>query len=170
MIGDDFEQYDDARFAFETEEGANYPFDVTDWTVEFQEVVRPFIFVQEDGVKGCWGRGAEVLITSHTNNFESAQTRRLVANPVSTGDGFVRLELDKWIRPPVTEKDGDGFAVEVALLSRNVKFEGMEDPRKPHLGGHLIVMATPKVKQRLQGVELINFGRQGKKIVLFPFI
>lgn len=126
-------------------------------------MVEPFIFVEDDGIVGCWGKGAEVLITSHTTNFESAQTRRLAANPISTDDGYVKLKLDKWIRPPVTEKDGDGFAVEVALLSRNVLFEGVEDQRRPHLGGHLIVMNTPKIKQTLQGVELRNFGRQGKK-------
>jgi hypothetical protein len=120
------------------------------------------IIVQEAGVKGCWGNGAEILITSHTTDFESAQKRRIVGDPQPYATGLLRLTLDSAVIPPVTVQDGDGFAVEVALLSRNFVFEGAPDVSDDLLGGHLIVLSTPAVPQLIEGVEFRNFGRQGK--------
>lgn len=114
-----------------------------------------------NGIMGCWGRGSEILITSHSTDFESAQTRRLLTDPERYGEGLIRLRLDADIVPTVTELHNDGFAVEVALLSRNILFEGARDASDSLLGAHLMVMNTPVVKQLIQGVEFRNFGRQG---------
>ena len=64
--------------------------------------------------------------------------------------------------PPISRRDDDNFAVEVALLSRNILFEGARDEADSLLGGHLIVFHTPNVAQLLSGVEFVNFGRQGE--------
>jgi hypothetical protein len=50
---------------------------------------RTSILVEEDGVAGCWDEGAEILITSHTLDFEAQQVRRIVGTPTSVGDGLV---------------------------------------------------------------------------------
>lgn len=160
------EQFDESdieevRFSFETE-NSKATFDVKKWSVELVEVSTSSIVVQEEGVKDCWGSGADLLITSHTTDFEHSQRRRLVDAPKPHSNDYVRLELDHWVIPPVTVADGDGFAVEVALLSRNVVFQGENDESDPLLGGHMIVMNTPNVQQRIEGLELENFGRQGE--------
>lgn len=144
------------------------PADCAAW-VRLNAVVRndrqSDIIVRQSGVSGCWGRGAEILLTSHTTDFESAQPFRLLADPAPYAEGLVRLALDGFVVPPVTEHDGDGlFAVEVALLSRNFVFEGARDPSDSLLGGHLIVLNTPAVPQLIDGVEIRNFGRQGNSI------
>ena len=60
---------------------------------------------------------------------------------------------------PTTMKDSAAFAVEVALLSRNILFEGESDDS--HQTGHLIVFRTPWINQRIEGVEFRHFGQQG---------
>jgi len=162
-VVDDFDSdhVENIRFSFETPSDSLHSFDVDDWSLELEEKFMPSLIVPEDGVSGCWGSGAEILVTSHTIDFESSQVRRLVADPEPYAEGLVRLFLDNVIVPPVTELDGDGFAVEVALLSRNILFEGAIDQNDELLGAHLIVMHTPAVPQILVGMELRNFGRQG---------
>jgi len=157
----DAEHVESIRFTFETVGGPTDDVDVAAWRLEFVEGPTANIIVQEDGVEGCWDEGAEILITSHTIDFESSQVRRIASTPQSTGGGVVTLELDDFIVSPVTEQDGDGFAVEVALLSRNILFLGAIDEDDSLLGGHLIVLHTPAVQQIISGVEIKNFGRQG---------
>ena len=41
-----------------------------------------------------------------------------------------------------------------------MKFDSIEDSSDNH-GGHLIVMHTPNVAQKLEGVELNHMGQQG---------
>jgi G8 domain len=122
------------------------------------------LLVPADGVSTCWSKGAEILITSHTTQMEDAQVRRLVKAPYSlNGDnGLVRLDLDKSIVPPVTARQDEGFEVEVALLSRNIVIQGAKDESDSLLGGHFMVMNTPKVAQVVEGIEFNNCGRQGK--------
>jgi hypothetical protein len=124
--------------------------------------LRSDIIVRDQGVWGCWGSGAQILITSHTTDFESAQLRTIIAEPTLYGRGLVRLSLDDLVVPSVTLRHNDSFAVEVALLSRNILFEAAPDASDPLLGGHLTIMNTPKVVQIIQGVEIRNFGRQGE--------
>jgi hypothetical protein len=53
------------------------------------------------------------------------------------------------------------FAVEVALLSRKILFEGETDSGDSLLGAHMMVMQNPDVVQYLEGVDFRNFGQQG---------
>ena len=135
--------------------------DVDDITLALIGGSTTSIVVQEDGVSDCWSTGAEILITSHTLDFQDGQVRKLISPPVSLGDGFVRLDLDTSIIPPTTKHQSKDFAVEIALLSRNIRFEGATDSDDPLFGAHLMVMQTPDVVQHLEGVEFRNFGQQG---------
>jgi hypothetical protein len=157
----DSDQVESIRLSFETFGAPTDNLDIDNWELVFLEGPKTAILVEEDGVAGCWDDGAEILVTSHTLDFEAQQVRRIVGTPTSVGDGLVRLDLDQFVIPPVTRRDSEDFAVEVALLSRNFVFEGATDESDSLLGGHLIVLHTPHVMQTLEGVELKNFGRQG---------
>ena len=53
------------------------------------------------------------------------------------------------------------FALEVALLRRDVIFEAEPDPEEDWIGGHSIIYHTPNVVQTIQGVKFDNFGQEG---------
>jgi hypothetical protein len=121
----------------------------------------PSAIVVEDSVQGKWAPGAEILITSHTREWNGHQVRNI--SKVSNYDlenGFVVLELDAPIVRPTTWRDSKDYAVEVALLSRNIVFEGGPDDNENH-GAHFGVMYTPNLAQSLIGVDFQNFGQQG---------
>ena len=106
-----------------------------------------------------WTDGAEILITSHTEEWYDQQTRRIQSVGIAKR-GFVAVKLDKPIERPLTEQDDPELAVEVALLSRNIVFEGGYDSNYLH-GGQFVVFHTPQIEQVLEGVEIKNFGQQG---------
>lgn len=135
--------------------------DVDDITLEIIGGSISSIVVQEDGVSDCWSSGAEILIASHTLDFQDGQVRKLLSPPVSLGDGLVRLDLDSPIIPPTTKRQSKDFPVEVALLSRNIRLEAAADSDDSLFGAHLMVMQTPDVVQHLEGVEFRKFGQQG---------
>jgi hypothetical protein len=74
--------------------------------------------------------------------------------------GYVALTLNSAIVRPTTILESSDYAVEVALLSRNIQFIGGADTTASH-GGHLVIFHTPAVTQLIVGVELRNFGQQG---------
>jgi len=108
-----------------------------------------------------WGIGAKVLITSHTINYDDEQVRTILGVKNHTEAGYSVLELDSSFIRPTTATENPDYAVEVALLSRNIVFEGAEDDPNGLHGAHLIVFHTPEIVQRLEGVEFRNFGQQG---------
>jgi hypothetical protein len=114
-------------------------------------------------VAGKWSVGAEILITSHTLDWNAAQVRKILS--ISTFfapmTGYIALKLNETIIRPTTLKESADFAVEVALLSRNIVFRGGPDDVANH-GGHFMVMNTPAVVQTIEGVEFRNFGQQGE--------
>jgi len=119
------------------------------------------IIVEADGILDCWSAGSDILITSHTSNPDDRQIRRLVSDPRGIGNGLAFLDLDRAVDMTISERDGDGFAVEVALLERSIVFEGDTDERDALMGAHMIVFHTPLVEQTINGAEFLNFGRQG---------
>jgi hypothetical protein len=124
----------------------------------------PTGIVVDASVRPNWDVGAEILITSHTSNWNDHQVRTItkIQDYSNSGDNrtFVELQLNAPIQRPTTLLDSSDFAVEVALLSRNIVWEGGQD-REPRQGGHFWVMNTPGVVQTLVGVEVTNFGQQG---------
>ena len=119
----------------------------------------PNAIIIDSSVKEKWAPGAEILVTSHTRDWDAHQLRRIV-HVSEHGEDHALIELDSSFRRPTTLKDSPDFAVEVALLSRNIVFEGGEDDNPDH-GGHFWVMHTPQVAQHIEGIEVRNFGQQG---------
>ena len=155
---------DKVRFWFETVNAPTVDYLVDDFDIEMAKSAKSGIMVSGEGIADCWDEGAEIVITSHTTNTEESQVRRLVNPPVPIPgtNGMVRLELDDFIILPVTAQHDEGlFPVEVALLSRNIRFEAPEDKDDPLIGGHFMVLRTPTVSQYVEGVEFVNFGQQG---------
>ena len=118
----------------------------------------PSTILLSRSVIGKWGVGAQILITPHTRVWNQNQVRTIKSITLSGSNAAI--ELDMPILRPTTMIESADFAVEVALLSRNIVFEGGTDSVVSH-GGHFMVMNTPTVLQTIEGVELRNFGQQG---------
>ena len=118
-----------------------------------------FLLVDPLEVRDTWAPGAEILITSHTHQWNGHQVRRIVSITTAL-EGSVWIGLDAPIPRPKTARESPAFAVEVALLSRNIVFEGGEDRTILH-GGHFWIYFTPHVVQTVTGVDIRNFGQQG---------
>jgi len=118
------------------------------------------------GVSDCWAPGAEVLVTSHTTQQSDAQIATVAS--VSEEDGILMLE--KPVHDPISIADDPIAAVEIALLTRNVRFTAADDDEADPLhGGHFIVLHTPApTTQTLVGIESRGFGQQGK-LGRYPF-
>lgn len=118
----------------------------------------PVKIVVPSTVIGKWGVGAEILITPHTRVWNENQVRTIKS--ITQSGRFALLELNSPILRPTTVSESPDFAVEVALLSRNIVFQGGPDTNTQH-GGHFMVMHTPTVVQRIEGVDFQKFGQQG---------
>jgi G8 domain len=118
----------------------------------------PTTIVVPSTVVGKWGVGAEILITPHTRIWNENQVRTIKS--ITPSGRFALLELNAPILRPTTVSESPDFAVEVALLSRNIVFQGGADTNAQH-GGHFMVMHTPTVKQTIEGVDFQKFGQQG---------
>jgi len=119
----------------------------------------PKSIIVDASIKGKWLEGSEILITSHTRVWDEHQVRKIVGVSDSQS-GYVQLDLDAAIIRPTTIKESEDFAVEVALLSRNIVFDAGSDAEEFH-GGHFMVFHTPNVTQSIVGIDVHNFGQQG---------
>lgn len=117
--------------------------------------------VVSNAVLDRWDVGAQVLITSHTIDHDGEQVRTITDIRPHNDPQYAILELDSSFIRPTTVQDNPNYAVEVALLSRNIIFEGASDDSNADHGAHLIVFHTPLIQQKLEGVEFVNFGQQG---------
>lgn len=120
----------------------------------------PTTILLPSSVKGRWAVGAQILITSHTRIWNEHQQRTITRVVNSSVSGYVAVTVDSAILRPTTLLESRDYAVEVALLSRNILIVGGSDTRARH-GGHLMIMNTPSVVQSIVGLELRNFGQQG---------
>jgi G8 domain len=137
------------------------PRDTPSWTRLYDvagDAANPSTIMVPKTVIGKWGVGAEILITSHTRVWNEHQTRTIQS--IRSSGSYAVIELNSPILRPTTMLESADFAVEVALLSRNIVFEGGSDSTVSH-GGHFMIMHTPKVIQIIEGVDLRNFGQQG---------
>jgi G8 domain len=107
-----------------------------------------------------WAAGAQILITSHTQEWNKHQVRT-IRQVSRLANGKVSLKLNQTIVRPTTVLEDARFATEVALLSRNVLIQGGIDSNPWH-GGHFVVDRTPNEIQWIEGVEFRNMGQQGK--------
>jgi hypothetical protein len=120
----------------------------------------PNTILVSNTVKGKWGVGAQILITSHTRVWNEHQVRSITAIANTAVSGYVALTLNATILRPTTIIESADFAVEVALLSRNIVFDSGTDTTARH-GGHFMIHHTPAVVQHIEGVEFVGFGQQG---------
>ena len=113
-------------------------------------------------VLGCWGPGSQILTTSHTLKWQDAVVSEIV-DVTPLGDDYAVILLNDTMKWHTTYKQSSLTAVEVALLSRNVVIMGddTDDIANEKHGGHLMILQTPNVKQRIQGVEFRKMGQQG---------
>jgi G8 domain len=105
----------------------------------------------------CWGPGTELLLTSHTRS----DLDRQVVTVQGVDIEMRTITLTQNIVKPVTLQDHDDFAIEVASLTRRVVFEAESNLGDDLIGGHMIIYGTPN-PQHLEGVEIRNFGQQGR--------
>jgi len=125
----------------------------------------PIGIVIDNAVKGKWGIGAEILLTSHTYRHYGSQVRSITEIKEIPGDDqHVAVILHDSFKKPIVENNNPHpqTAVEVALLSRTIQFSGEldEDPEVLH-GCHFWIKHTPTVNQTLEGVGFFNCGQQG---------
>mmetsp|Transcript_1433 Transcript_1433/g.2264 ORF Transcript_1433/g.2264 Transcript_1433/m.2264 type:complete len:3782 (+) Transcript_1433:192-11537(+) len=110
----------------------------------------------DDSVASCWGEGAEVHITSSTLTSDQAQSS-VISEMTKKGDGTVSMKLQDPVSNVIGSEESEDFALEVALVSRNVKIQG--DIGEEDMGGYLQVLHTPSIAQVLKGVEFKNMGQ-----------
>jgi len=125
----------------------------------------PVSIVVDNAVKGKWGIGAEILLTSHTNRNDDSQVRTITEiNDIPFDDQHVAVTLHDSFQKPIVERNNPHpqTAIEVALLSRTIQFSGEfdEDPGVLH-GCHFWIKHTTTAKQTLEGVGFVNCGQQG---------
>ena len=110
----------------------------------------------------CWNRpGAEILIS--TSTYEPDQEQVAIIDSVDTTTGVITMtEPLRMVDTISTMANDPRHATEVALLSRKIVFEAEEDPTNADIGGHFMVFHTKQSYQHIQGVEIRNFGQQGR--------
>lgn len=147
--------------------GSTYTFSFKDIRVENLEdlaagVVAPDTLEVGAEAADCWSVGDDILITPSTHNQNSHVLRTIAS--INGGEITLNESVDHVENSLLAQdegEDGPKFAVEVASLSRKVKFTAADDDTNSLHGGHLIVLHTPNVPQTLRGVEISNFGQQG---------
>ena len=109
----------------------------------------------------CWNRpGSELVIASSSNDSTGEHVVVIDRVEEATGRLYLRNPLPADTVLSTVANDPE-HATEVGLLSRRIVFEAEEDENDPLMGGHMIFYYTRGVRQRLQGVEIRNFGQQG---------
>ena len=119
-------------------------------------------YVLPRSILDCWGVGADIIQTSHTLKHSDYNLVN-ITNIEDAGDGENAIvTIGTPVAKPTTEQDDPRFAVEVAILSRNIAFQSKDDDAAfPLHGGHLAIMHSPDSVQKLVGVDFRNFGQQG---------
>ena len=147
--------------------GSTYTFHFKDIKIEnLGDIVeKPDILEIGTDAATCWSEGDDLLITSSSHSQNGYVERTITSIDVDAGEitlGSGINPLDNSLLSLADGEDGRKFAVEVASLSRQVKFVAEKDDTDELHGGHLIVYHTPLIPQLLRGVEISNFGQQGE--------
>jgi len=113
----------------------------------------------------CWGVGAEIMVTSHTLEDSDTVAVNITKVEVDSVTNTTRISIDKPIAKHTTLKDSEDFAVEVALLSREMLIQPMDnvEPLQPLHGGHMMFLHTTDQAQIVEGVEFRKMGQQGER-------
>lgn len=114
-------------------------------------------------VEKCWGRGAEVALTQHAfTKMEDLTTAavlpRIVNNSATTGLVFSGIHYTDLLTTAATREQ----ATEAILLNRNIVFFN-DGGASARVGAHFMILNTPNIEQRIEGVALVGFGQGGVK-------
>lgn len=133
--------------------------DFDNFRMSFESGPVSALIVEDDtgDLESCWGASSEILLTPSGLSFDDVKVVAITG--ITGADGITTLQLAEPIGSSSFSDNEPDFAVEVALLSRNIQFES--DSLDTAKGGHLIVLHTPHVAQTLQGVALRKFGQAG---------
>jgi hypothetical protein len=159
---------------FETRETYSVDYDVDNLSFELAEGPLDGLIVS-DAIKGHWVAGAKIRLTSHTGDSDDHQVLTIArVEQEGVEPGHVKLHLDGSIGRPTIAKDNEGnvhYATEVALLSRNIVFDGgvgatssstddfnEDDDKSRGDGAQFMVLSTPDVVQIIQGAEFRKFN------------
>ena len=133
--------------------------DVDNFSMTFQSgPIKALVVPDPSGdIASCWGSGSDLLVTSNNLDFDDVQTPT-IASVTANSDQTATINLVEPVEMTSYADAEVDFAVEVALLSRNIVFESADSGLAA--GGHLMVYHTD-IAQSLDGVELRRFGQQG---------
>jgi len=114
----------------------------------------------------CWDstNGGDLLLTNaaYRGGWDDQKVLSLISSTDDGSSGLVTVDMhEDLLGNPPTEENEPTMPAEIASLSRPVVFESVRDGPSDHHGGHLIIFHTPNVAQRLEGVEIRQFGQQG---------
>lgn len=109
-------------------------------------------------VEKCWGKGAEVAFTHQTFSNEEFPVQKIVNNSATTGFVFTGILYTELLTTAASREQ----ATEVILLNRNILFQN-EDGASTKIGAHFMVLNTPNIEQRIEGIALVGFGQDGVK-------
>lgn len=110
--------------------------------------------IVSDEVRGKWGVGSSILITSSTIDWRDQFVRKIVGLKTQIEAGTVLLELSEPIPRPFTRTQ-NSFAAEIAILSRNIVLSG---------GNGVTIWSTPNLQQSIVGLRVTGFGSQEKSL------
>jgi len=101
----------------------------------------------------CWDSNASVIFPSQTLLYDDTtitSVESVTGNKITTSDDVLPL--------PIAATESSDTASEIGLLSRNILFENGDNSSS---GPYLVVLKTPGVPQKIQGIEFNGFGTQG---------
>lgn len=160
MFTEDHANATEIQLIFVTEEDKESVIDYDDVSVSLAYSPVSTLVLNSTDID-CWGVGSEVMITSHTLKPKDLKVRKVEGTEVVGDQTYVYI--DSPIPKHTTMAESPEYAVEVALLSREVLIKPMDDvePLQPLHGGHFMVLQTPEVAQHIEGVEFRKMGQQG---------
>ena len=145
-------------------DGAKYEIDYDDISIRYNKGYVDELVTDSSHVS-CWGDNADVHITSATYYSDISDIDNgfvtTIKSVVDNGDGTATIKLNEAATLPIiSQEENNDYAVEIALLSRNVIIQG--DAGEFQKGGYMQVLHTPDVGQTIQGIEFVNMGRSGE--------
>ena len=125
-----------------------------DFSLEFKYGAPGNIALKDaDNLDSCWGSGADIVFPSETLYFDATTTTSLE----SVFPGGIIKPIANVSPLPTTAIINSYTAGEVALLSRNIRFENGDNGSG---GPSLTILNTPLLAQKIQGVEFNGFGTE----------
>jgi len=160
MFGPEHQYASKMEIIVVSENNADTDIDYDDFKAWFHAGPVGSLLVPKETLK-CWGTGSDIIVTSHTLSMYDTELLYIKNITLSEDGKFAEIKLPELIRKHTTVKDHPDYAIEVALLTRNMQFlaDRDDDPGYPKHGGHIKFFHTPNVAQTLIGVEVLGYGQ-----------